>query len=271
MFDLKRFAAVVPTSEPALRRLNHLLCTKGEPPRIAVLGKYNHGKSSLLNALVGTDHFSVADKRETVRVHEYEHDGVVWIDTPGLDVDPKDRDDRRAKEAAVETGDFMCLVHRADEGELDKYEINVFSALAKQDRNYRQKMVLVLTQTDQAGRAELDKVEERCRQQLQENLDLRELDIMSVSARRHRNPKLRNRSGMEAVLARVERWKTDTLGLRRRERARLAAKVLHELDEKRQDTEQELKAARDRLKAVQRSRQSAAETIVRELREVPEE
>ena len=267
MFDLKRFAAVVPTSEPALRRLNHLLRTGGEPPRIAVLGKYNHGKSSLLNALVGTDHFSVADKRETVRVYEYEHDGVVWIDTPGLDVDPKKGDDRRAQDAAVEIGDFLFLVHRADEGELDRYEINAFSALAKQDRNYRQKMVLVLTQIDQADRGELDEVEERCRQQLQENLDLRELDIMSVSARRHRNPNLRTGSGMEDVFARVERWKTDTLGLRRRERARLTAKVLRELEENRQDTEAELKAARHRLKTDQRSLQSAAETIVRELQE----
>ena len=88
MFDVMRFIAVVPTAERALRRLNHLIRSTDEPPRIAVRGKYNHGKSMLLNALVGTDHFKVADKRETMARSEYEHDGVVWVDTPGLAADP---------------------------------------------------------------------------------------------------------------------------------------------------------------------------------------
>lgn len=267
LFDTSRFAAVVPTSKRALQRLNHLLRATDEPPRIAVMGKYNHGKSRLLNALVGIDHFKVADKRETVAISEYEHGGVVWIDTPGLDVDPKAIDDRQAWTVAFEIADFLLLVHRVDEGDLDRSEINAFTNLAKQDKNYRQKIALVFTQIDQSESADLCAVEERCRAQLQDNVDLRELATMSVSAACYANPKLRRLSGMEAVFAKVEKWKADKSGLRQREWSRLTDKVLIELTEKKRDVESELKAAKGRLGTVQGRLERAVNDLVKELQE----
>lgn len=267
LFDISRFAAVVPTSKRALQRLNHLLRTADEPPRIAVLGKYNHGKSALLNALVGTDHFQVADKRETVAISEYEHDGAVWIDTPGLDVDPTEIDDRQAQKAAFSIADFLLLVHRVDEGDLDRYEIKAFMDVAKQDRNYRQKVALVFTQIDQSEPADVRAVEQRCRTQLQVNLDLRELDTMSVSAVRYANSTLRSLSGMDSVFAKIQRWKADTRVLRRREWSRLTRKVLTELADKKQDTASDLKAARDRLRTVQDRLERAVNDLVNQLKD----
>ena len=267
MFDIKRFVAVVPTSEPDLRRLNQLLRTADEPPRIAVLGKYNHGKSMLLNALVGTDHFKVSDKRETVAISEYEHDGVVWVDTPGLDADPAEIDDRRARKAAFEIADFVFLVHQVVDGELDSHEIHAFRALANQDSNFRKKMALVLTKIDDLEPAEVREVEKKCRKDLQDYFDLRELDIMPVSAVRHQNPKLRRLSGMCDVFAKVERLKADTAALRRGEWRRLTNGVLNKLTDKQNGTQSELAAARHGLTETQRRLRCAATKFVEQLRE----
>ncbi|WP_404989833.1 GTPase [Caballeronia sp. LZ029] len=41
-----------------------------EEPIVTVIGKYNHGKSRLLNELIGQEAFAVADRRETVKLSE---------------------------------------------------------------------------------------------------------------------------------------------------------------------------------------------------------
>ena len=249
-----------------MRRLNHLLRTVDEPPRIAVLGKYNHGKSELLNALVGTDHFKVADKRETVAISEHEHDGVVWVDTPGLDADPLQIDDREALKAAFQIADFLFLVHAVTDGELDRREIHVFMELAKRDRNYRQKMALVLTKIDQ-GEQELSTVEKKCRTQLRERMDLRELDIMPVSAFRYGNIQLRHLSGMDNVFARVEQVRANTAVLKSREWARLTDRLLIEFSDKQSDFQSELAAARYQLNDIRHRLESATTALVVNLRE----
>ena len=266
MFDVKRFAALVPTTEPALRRLNYLLRTADEPPRIAVLEKYNHGKSSLLNALADTDHFKVSDKRETVAISEYAHDGIVWVDSPGLDVDPTEIDDREAQKAAFHIADFLFLVHHVIDGELDKYEIAAFTKLAKQDRNYRQKMALVLTKVDQRESTDVYDVERRCRAQLQESVDLRELDTMSVSVRRYRDLRLRRQRRHGFYLCEGRAGEVHTLNLRRRERSRLTSKVLIELREKQEEVESELVSAEHRRDKIQRRLSCVVRTLVRQLR-----
>lgn len=40
---------------------------------VTVSGKYNHGKSRLLNEMIGHAAFVVADKRETVALAEHVH------------------------------------------------------------------------------------------------------------------------------------------------------------------------------------------------------
>ena len=59
-----------------ISKINHLIANldklQNRPNKlqVAVYGKYNHGKSSLLNVLVNQDIFKVADIRETVEIKE---------------------------------------------------------------------------------------------------------------------------------------------------------------------------------------------------------
>ena len=214
------------------------------------MGKYNHGKSTFLNALVRNEVFRVADKRETTEIAEHEHGGVVYIDTPGLDGDPKVSDDRKAWRAAFQSADFLFLVHQAQAGELDRYEINAFLQLARQDRYYSKKMHLVLTQIDQCEPDEVRTVERKVRGQLIRTFDLRELSITPVSATRHRkgvndrNSRLREMSGMAPIFATVKRIKSEIPSLRRREVRRLADKILIDMSDALTKTDKSVRQAK---------------------------
>ncbi len=54
-------------------------------PTVMVFGIYNAGKSTLLNALIGEERVSVADRPETSVVTSYEWNGFKLLDTPGID------------------------------------------------------------------------------------------------------------------------------------------------------------------------------------------
>lgn len=165
-----------PSSAPNIARLKELM-NSDERMRVAVFGKYNHGKSTLLNALIGQEVFKAADRRETLEVSEFESDGVIWIDTPGLDADVHGEDDRKAKEAAFSKADLLCLVHNVKAGELDHSEMGVYSTLMKQCRNYKAKIIVVLTQIDQLDPESLKQVQAVISQQLP---DVTMLSVSSV-------------------------------------------------------------------------------------------
>jgi len=175
--DFKRVLDLIPTTENRknIERLKYL--GENKELRVAVLGKYNHGKSSLLNAIVGGNIFKVADKRETVENFEYEHKGIVWIDTPGLDADIAGADDKKAREAAFVKADFLFLVHNTRTGELDKSEKLLYQTLRK-DKAAGQ-IFLVLTQIDQVSVDELKVVESKILDQFPR------IKIISVSSKRY--------------------------------------------------------------------------------------
>lgn len=139
--------SVLPDRADDLARLSMLL-ENGEPI-VTVIGKYNHGKSRLLNELIGRDVFAVADKRETVKLADLVHEGVRWLDAPGLDADVGTEDDRHDLHAAWLKSDVRLFVHAAKEGELDAKELALLAELhADADRTQRQTL-LVLSQIDQ--------------------------------------------------------------------------------------------------------------------------
>ena len=136
--------AVLPARADDMARLAILLA-QGEPI-VTVIGKYNHGKSRLLNELIGQDAFAVADRRETVTLSDSVHRGVRWLDAPGLDADVGTEDDRHA-------------LHAAKEGELDAKELALLAELYADDARSRRQTLFVLSQVDQlADDAELRKV-----------------------------------------------------------------------------------------------------------------
>ncbi|MFW7267846.1 dynamin family protein [Gluconacetobacter sp. Hr-1-5] len=59
--------------------------SKTDRPRIMVYGVYNAGKSTLLNALIGSEEASMADRPETAEIKGYDWLGYTLLDTPGID------------------------------------------------------------------------------------------------------------------------------------------------------------------------------------------
>jgi small GTP-binding protein len=138
-----------------LPRLTHeidrlmALLRPGAPPVVTVVGKYNHGKSSLLNELIGGDVFTVADVRTTVELQPHDTATAQWLDAPGLDADVAGDDDQKATLAAAFCGDIRLFVHSVKEGELDAEELRRFRAYRADDKATGRKTLLVLSQMDQ--------------------------------------------------------------------------------------------------------------------------
>lgn len=147
-----RVLALLPDHALDLARLR-ALATAPSMPVVAVVGKYNQGKSRLLNELCGTDGFAVADRRETLHVSHHDARGIRWMDAPGMDADVAGEDDRQAAHATWIGADIRLLVHAAREGELDDTERRLLQELLADDAASGRHTLLVLTQIDQVADA----------------------------------------------------------------------------------------------------------------------
>ena len=171
---------VLPNQFQALKRLAYLQ-QEDRWPVVTVVGKYNHGKSRLLNELIGEAAFSVADKRETIDLNRHHHQGVTWLDAPGLDADVAEGDDRHAELALWLEADIRLMVHAAKEGELDAAESELMRDLQRDEQLMQRRTVFVLTQIDQvASEANLQLIQTELSGQIGEQ------SIYPVSSVRHR-------------------------------------------------------------------------------------
>lgn len=150
MLNVDNILAVMPKHQEKIQRMQ-LLMDRERLPTIAVVGKYNHGKSSLLNALIGETHFAVADKRQTRFLERAVADGVCWLDAPGLDADVQSEDDAYAHQAAWLEGDVRLFVHAAREGELDAAEQNLLLRLLQDEEVSQRAVIFALSQCDQVA------------------------------------------------------------------------------------------------------------------------
>ena len=228
--DLQALARDLPEAREELNRLAQLMGNQSNA-RIAVFGKYNHGKSTLLNALVGREIFKASDRRETRANKEFTHNGVVWIDTPGLDADVHGEDDRRARQGAFELADYLFLVHNISTGELDRYELDLYKGMLARSREHKTRIMLVLTQIDQLSREDSEKVIQRVRGQLPG------ITVIPVSAVRYQRgisegrEKFVELSGMSDLLALTEKLKRGLQTSRRQEMTDLRGEVRRQLQQ----------------------------------------
>lgn len=180
-FDLlcSSILAIIPEYTEQLARFRAILLAS-DIPTVTVVGKYNHGKSRLLNELIGEDVFAVADKRETTTLSNHIHNNVRWLDAPGLDADVNQADDQFAQLAIWQQADIRLFVHSLREGEFDAQETALLTELQTDEQFTHRQTFVVFTQIDQvADTATLSQITERLQQQAM--LD----NALYVSAQRH--------------------------------------------------------------------------------------
>ena len=194
------------------------LASRPSELQVAVYGKYNHGKSSLLNALVKKDIFKTADIRETIEIQSYTQKNITWIDTPGLDADVNEDDDNKANEL-LSTSDVLLFVHSVNEGELDNKEVEFLKEQYKNDKN----IILILTQIDKIET--LNTVETAIEKQLL--FMIKSIELITVSAKRalHSNSKIREQSNIGTILNIIENNKEKLLFQREKEKSFLKEKI----------------------------------------------
>ena len=182
--------ALLPQARTELDRLFAL--TQAAAPVVTVLGKYNHGKSTLLNTLIGVEHFKVADVRETREVSSHEHDGVCWTDTPGLDADVAGQDDALAHNA-LRRSDLCLLVHAIDAGELDAEERALGQRLLAHQQQHGCAVLLVLTRITEQPEPQRETVIARIRDQLPD------MPLCAVSASSHQRGLREHKTGLRRL------------------------------------------------------------------------
>jgi GTP-binding protein len=112
-------------------------------PKIAILGRPNVGKSSLLNALLGTDRSIVTDEAGTTRdaIHSYYKmygNDFILIDTAGIRKKTKVKDDIEFYSVlrslrALEESD-VCIIVIDAERKLESQDVNIIALAQRQGK-----------------------------------------------------------------------------------------------------------------------------------------
>ncbi|MFH3481156.1 GTPase [Xanthobacter variabilis] len=237
--------AILPGRAHDLARLQEL-AQDGEPI-VTVIGKYNHGKSRLLNELVSRDVFVVADKRQTTTLSQHLSHGVRWLDAPGLDADVANEDDRQALQAAWLKSDIRLFVHTAKQGELDETERRLLEELCADEQRTRRQVLFVLSQIDQlADDGELASVLQAL------TIQVPHIAPHVVSATRHRHgveagkTLLVEKSGMPSLRTALDEALARVPAARSHETGLLFTEIREELQQLSVRREQELAALRQK-------------------------
>lgn len=229
---LEQFVALFPERKAEIERFDYLQAVDNKP-RVAVFGKFNHGKSTLLNALIDHEgYFKASDKRETRTNADFkdEKNGIIWLDTPGLDADVTGKDDFEANKGAFVSADIVLMIHTLKAGELDKYEVEHISRLLDASKNDNK--LLVLTQIDQITEDQQKVAVKRIKEQLPK------FEPILVSATRYlkgvteSKAKLVELSGVPELKNRIQGLKSTVAEQRNKEVNELRKLLDNLLDEK---------------------------------------
>ena len=229
--DIEQFVALFPERKAEIERFGYLQGVDSKP-RVAVFGKFNHGKRTLLNALIDHEgYFKASDKRETRTNSDFadEKNGIIWFDTPGLDADVTGQDDFEANKGAFVSADIVLMIHTLKAGELDKYEVEHISRLLHASKNDNK--LLVLTQIDQITEEQQKAVVNRIKEQLPK------FEPILVSATRYlkgvaeSKDKLVELSGVPELKSKIQNLKSTIAQQRNKEVNELQQLLNHLLEE----------------------------------------
>lgn len=147
---------------------------------IAVFGRVSVGKSSLLNALLGTTHFSTSvlhgETKETADIFWRSHQdhGLIFVDTPGIDeFNGKVREE--IAQQAVKGADMVLFVV---DGDLTQIE---FDAI-KQAKSQVKSLIIVVNKCDRLNAKEVVQLTESIKEKLKNIASHHDIPIIFVAA-----------------------------------------------------------------------------------------
>lgn len=212
--------------------------------KIVVFGLYNHGKSTLLNQLIGDYNngtFKVADTRETIEEKRVDIEDKEYIDTPGLNAD---NHDTKTALDTISISDLYLFVHKVTTGELNQQEANFLKEVSKNlDANdFLKSCIFVLTCAKEVDESALNNVTEKIKKQLQvifSSYEKIDINIISVDSKSFAKGKLEHKNLLAdsgnidklSVLIKERLSKLDTKRQRMAKLRNMASEISKEIDE----------------------------------------
>lgn len=158
--------------------------------KITCLGLLNHGKSSLLNALVDdskNETFKVSDGRETRKNKEVNFSDFSYVDTPGLNAD--NEDNSMALEA-IKVSDINLFCHNPNTGGLnqaEKYFLEYISTNWENPAKFLNSTIFVFTNMDKIDAQNLELVKAEITNQIERIFSSNDFKIISVSSKYYKD------------------------------------------------------------------------------------
>ena len=166
------------------------------------MGRMNHGKSSLFNAILDRETFKTGDLRVTRKNSLAKlQDNVFLVDTPGLDAD--DADDEEAY-SAYQKASCLFYVHNVKVGELHKSEIKHLKHVAERMPSpayLNSHFCMVLTGKDEYDEDSLARIEQKILQDMEQHCGLKGFCVFAVSNSTYFDGKAESGEDAELMLA----------------------------------------------------------------------
>lgn len=242
-------------------RLKNIINTPNSPFKIIVFGKYNHGKSTFLNAWLEQEGlFKTGDTVVTKKIQSHldEKNNIIWIDTPGLDATAGD--DKLANEE-VKDADVILLVHDAVSGELDNKELMF---IEKSSFATKAKIKLLLTKIDQ-NEDNISMISNQIKKQIAKF----ELDVFLISSGRYQKYLSTNsniwkeKSGFSLLKQHIDKAIKDREILRKREIERLCDDLIKQLNQEKQGIQSQIDSYGRQIKTKQNEFDRSLENILK--------
>lgn len=179
--------------------------------QVMLFGAYNAGKSTLINALLGSEQARIGDVPTTDSVSEYDWDGHVLLDTPGVNAPIEHEEISRAR---LERTDLVLFILRQEDQDADDVMQRIFDLLEA-----KRPLFLLLNYGDSDPRLvaemQLNLNRTLIRYAQQRGFDLDALGRVPVvlmnartalKARLESKAKLREHSGYDEFMERFAEW-----------------------------------------------------------------
>lgn len=177
-------------------------------PRITCAGVYNSGKSSLLNALSGTEHFKVGDVPTTATIDEFDNSDYYYIDTPGLNAN--NFDNATAKEA-FKDADMIIFVSNIQNGGLNAAEAEYLRELSEilgGNENLKLQTIFVLSNLHQIDTKSVSKVVDEHLANIEKAVGIRPDSIYKIDSVTYQNGVKENQQALKDMSG-IENLKND--------------------------------------------------------------